>query len=72
MDTRTVITKAQTEVKERYRGRYAALCRKLGPGWYRMRLSRVLSNPNPGAADLFAVCLAAGVTLTPLLHGVTI
>lgn len=70
MREREVVEKMQTEVKRRYQGRYAVLCRKLGNGWYRMRVSRVLSNPNPGAADLFAVCLAAGVSLAPLLNGV--
>lgn len=72
MTPREVIETAQAEIKTRYSGRYAALVRKLGPGWYKMRLSRVLSNKNPAAADLFAVCCAAGVTLAPLLQQVAV
>lgn len=67
MKEREQIKKVQEAVAARWRGRYAVLARRLGDGWYKEKVARVLRNPNPGAVELVAVCAAAGVPLHALL-----
>lgn len=65
---RDVPRQLQKAVRDRYHGKYAALVRKLGPGWHKMKLSRILNAKDPAMGQLLAVCSAAGVAVTPYLQ----
>lgn len=62
------VQQIQQQIKTQYSGRYTALCRRLGAGWYKQRLSRVLNSKNPGVIEFLAVCAAAGVSLAPFVQ----
>ncbi|MDF2446977.1 MAG: hypothetical protein K0S46_2213 [Moraxellaceae bacterium] len=63
-----VTREIQQAVKAKYHGRYSALARRLGDGWDKMKLSRLLNSKDPAMAQLLTVCATAGVAVTPYLQ----
>ena len=65
---REAVEQVQQEIKKKWSGKYAALCRRLGPDWYKQRLSRVLSSKSPPVVEFLTVATVAGVSLAPFLQ----